>query len=124
MNKPSSRSLATALTLTPEVEAFIGGSQEPDSEIQRGTPAKVPAEEAPAKSVESTKPRRSKQQKRVAAPTKQSGIEARVAVTTRFRQETAEALRRCSLERKLRGEHPWSQQEIIETALLDWLYSR
>lgn len=48
-------------------------------------------------------------------------LEARVAVTTRFRQATAEALRRLSLERKLRGERPWSQQEIIETAVNNWL---
>ena len=44
-----------------------------------------------------------------------------VPVTTRFKQETAEALRRASLERKLAGETPSTQQQIVELAVAGWL---
>lgn len=44
-----------------------------------------------------------------------------VPVTTRFRQDIAEALRRASLERKLSGESPSTQQDIIEQCVASWL---
>jgi len=44
-----------------------------------------------------------------------------VPITIRFRQSTAEALRRASLERRLSGMSPATQQEIVEAAVSDWL---
>jgi hypothetical protein len=44
-----------------------------------------------------------------------------VAVTTRFRARTAEALRRAHLEQKLKRCEPTTQQEIIELAVQEWL---
>ncbi len=44
-----------------------------------------------------------------------------VSITTRFRQPTAEALRKASLQRKLAAEQPSSQQEIVELAVSSWL---
>lgn len=42
-------------------------------------------------------------------------------LTTRIQPETADALKRAYLEQKLRRRRPATQQEIIETALSDWL---
>lgn len=121
-----SRSLAAALKLTPEVESFIKGNTEPVKKV----PRKTERMSVDTKILETTETiKQVKQPKRVGearkAKSPQANIdpifEARVAVTTRFRQATAEALRRRSLERKLRGERPWSQQEIIESAVNNWL---
>ncbi len=46
-----------------------------------------------------------------------------VPLTTRLYPETAAALRRAYLERKLAGELPNTQQEIVEAALCTWLHS-
>ena len=47
--------------------------------------------------------------------------QAVVSITTRFKPETAEALRRASLQRKLEGRSQASQQLIVETAVASWL---
>ncbi len=46
---------------------------------------------------------------------------ASIMVTSRLQLQTAEALRRASLERKLENEQPATTQAIIEVALQDWL---
>lgn len=44
-----------------------------------------------------------------------------VSITTRLQARTADALRRAHLEQKLNRREPATQQEIIETAVQDWL---
>jgi hypothetical protein len=44
-----------------------------------------------------------------------------ISVTTRFEQQTADALRRAHLEQKLKNIAPATQQEIIEIAVQTWL---
>jgi hypothetical protein len=46
---------------------------------------------------------------------------ALVPVTVRLRPELAGALKRASLERELSGEAVYTQQDIVEEALLSWL---
>ena len=116
------RSLSAALDLTPEVKSFISGKAE-TARIARRSSKKEAKNDGKLKVSESTKQSQQKREakKPKSQPEPVSVFEARVAVTTRFRQATAEALRRLSLERKLRGERPWSQQEIIESAVNHWL---
>ena len=44
-----------------------------------------------------------------------------VSLTTRLSPATAEALRRASLEQRLRRRRPHTQQEIVEAAVRHWL---
>ncbi len=44
-----------------------------------------------------------------------------VPVTVRLRPEVASALKRASLERQLHGVETYTQQDIVEEALLPWL---
>jgi len=44
-----------------------------------------------------------------------------VPVTVRLRPEVASALKRASLERQLNGIETYTQQDIVEEALLPWL---
>lgn len=44
-----------------------------------------------------------------------------VPVTVRLRPEVASALKRASLERQLNGVETYTQQDIVEEALLPWL---
>jgi hypothetical protein len=50
-----------------------------------------------------------------------SSRETRSPLTTRLRADLADALKRASLERQLRGESPWQVQEILDEALTPWL---
>lgn len=45
----------------------------------------------------------------------------RSPLTTRLRKDIADALKRASLERQLRGETPWQVQDILDEALAAWL---
>jgi hypothetical protein len=47
----------------------------------------------------------------------------RVPLTTRVREDFADALKRASLERQLKGEFPNTMLEILEEALEPWLRS-
>lgn len=119
------RSLAAALNLPPEAEQFIRGAKQPAvaGSADRAVPVKQ-TPTIPAKDDASQKPREAKRKERKKSqqPVRQKGsTRARVAITTRFTQATADALRRESLERKLRNEEPWSQQEIIELAVKAYL---
>ena len=121
-----SRSLISALKCTPEVESFITGKPQSIKKAPRKTETtstKIANIEPTETSKQVIPPQRIRKMKK-SIPPKQSVepiFEARIAVTTRLRQPTAESLRRLSLERKIRGERPWSQQEIIELAVNNWL---
>jgi hypothetical protein len=45
----------------------------------------------------------------------------RTPLTIRFRTPSAEALKRASLERQLKGTKPWLLQDIVEQAVEPWL---
>ena len=47
----------------------------------------------------------------------------RSPLTTRLRKDMADALKRASLERQLKGETPSAVQDILEAALEPWLKS-
>lgn len=44
-----------------------------------------------------------------------------VPVTTKLQPNVAKALRRATLEQRLKGEHPATQQDIVDAALTAWL---
>ena len=128
------RGLAAALSMTPEVRRFIEG-EDKSSQPATSDPHVV---RKPSTKTERSIERSSKSggwgvspdlsprkaNRRAAEPAKGPSLsQARVAVTTRFKQEVADSLRRSSLERKLRGESPHSQQDIIELAVAAWLQS-
>lgn len=48
---------------------------------------------------------------------------SRVPISTRIRGDFAAALKRCSLERQLKGEEPNTLQDILEQAIEPWLKS-
>lgn len=48
----------------------------------------------------------------------------RSPISTRIRADYAEALKRASLDRQLKGEHPYQVQDILEAALEPWLKKR
>ena len=83
--------------------------QSVDEEVGEGTgpaaPAKRPAKPAP--------------QKRAELPRLLATL--LVPVTVRLRPEVASALKRASLERQLNGVAMFTQQDIVEEALLPWL---
>jgi len=124
------RSLSAALKITPEVQDFIQrGDDAPrpaakplveQSQVEvksKPIKIKVVSERSGEHQRENNKVRR----KQAPKSDKTLLSLARVAITTRFRQEVADSLRRASLERKLRGESPHSQQDIIESAVAAWL---
>jgi hypothetical protein len=55
---------------------------------------------------------------------KQRSTMSRVPLTTRMRTDFANALKRASLERQLKGEFPNTLQDILEEALEPWLRER
>jgi hypothetical protein len=62
----------------------------------------------------------------LATPRKQSSPTqnlSRVPISTRIRGDFAAALKRCSLERQLKGEEPNTLQDILEQAIEPWLKS-
>ena len=128
------RSLAEALD--PVKQAFIRGEmpdEKPKPKKLTGAKPTEAVKVAPPKDTESKqepqpaqKERKPREKGRQNAPTPAPHklTHAVVPVTTRFRQDTAEALRRASLERKLEGESPSTQQEIVEIAVASWLKAK
>jgi hypothetical protein len=47
--------------------------------------------------------------------------QGRSPVSTRIRSDYAEALKRASLDRQMRGEKPYTVQDILEASLEPWL---
>jgi hypothetical protein len=126
------RSLSNAL-LTPEKLAFIKGQEETPIEPQ----PKDPSESHDAsQSVSKPKPNDSTNttvsksitrntpslDRRVSVAEVVPDNDAyRIAITTRLKPRTADALRRAHLEQKLNRREPATQQEIIESAVQYWL---
>lgn len=129
------RSLAEALDLPSKAIEFIKHGL-PSTEQQQ-TAAQVNFEdnqireipEEPATLVEldstSESPKKTRPKKDKAVRTDASEpmplTTPAVSITIRFKQMTAEALRRASLERKLVGISPSSQQDMVELAVSEWL---
>lgn len=121
------RSLAAALSLTPEAQQFIRGAkqttvEEPPEKLVTAAPESSEREGNSKELEHRQRPIKRRIRKAPADPAKPKvSSRARVAITTRFTQDTADALRRESLERKLRNEDSWSQQEIVEVAVKAYL---
>lgn len=118
------RGLAAAFESTPEIVEFIHGNHEKQktagrrmSERSPRTPDKKPSNSSRKRQPDQANTSDKQEQERL----KKVNSRARVAITIRVTQETADALRKASLERKLRGHLLHTQQEIIETALSMWL---
>lgn len=88
----------------PESEG-TSAEEEVGEERRTATPARRPARPAP--------------QKRSEPPRLLATL--LVPVTVRLRPEVASALKRASLERQLNGVETYTQQDIVEEALLPWL---
>lgn len=132
----SRRGLSSALVVTEEVEEFVRPSKSSQSHklveesgataitdfkpVAKTAPPVASVEKLPAKP-KNPRPGKASKKQSPAAPAANTLSQPRVAITTRFQPATADNLRRTSLERKLAGKSPWSQQEIIEQAVLDWL---
>lgn len=61
--------------------------------------------------------------KQQAQPTQQTAVINRVPISTRMREDFADALKRASLERQLERVEPNTLQEILEEAVEPWLKS-
>ena len=144
------RSLTDALELTPDKLAFIIGSsgEKPRTNVvPDNSPLNVPASDAEQEAVpvEESNPttnvafepaRRQRRPKSVIAHSlstinkapENHGVgmtlgNVLVPLTTRLHPETALALKRASLEQRLRGLSPATVQEIVEQSLTHWLQS-
>lgn len=119
------RSIADALSLTPDKVDFIRGERKPA--VKPSAPAPQLADQPPAEVGEGTETRQSpiRRARRVREIQPDQGTtllpDLLVPLTTRLQPDTAHALRRAYLEQKLRGQKPVTQQEIVEEALSDWL---
>ena len=144
------RSLTDALELTPDKLAFINGlpGDRPSSAaIQDHSPPIVPPLEAEQETAPAADPiptsnvafepaRRQRRPKSVIAHSLSTINKAPwnhgagmtlgnvlVPLTTRLHPETALALKRASLEQRLRGLSPATVQEIVEQSVTHWLQS-
>lgn len=129
------RSLGDALALSPEKLAFIQGS-----EVKGGTVPPNPVRKETTKTVElpssgdtnaaetqteRARPRERRQRQRasVTVPPGSDGLldKMLVPLTTRLPHGLVQSLRRMCLEQRLEHAKPDSIQEIVQTALEDWL---
>lgn len=102
---PKHRSLSNALS--PERLAFIKGDAHKKGDLAIATENLEPKMTADSTTNSFREPL--------------ANDEYLVAVTTRLHADTAEALRQAHLKQKLSRQEPATQQDIIETALRDWL---
>ena len=130
------RSLTAALNRTPEIEAFISSDTKqkskviaeatvPNSETEKpyssdshtkAKPASISADKQPrTERKQTTKPKPRMAAENTLLP------QPRVPISTRVQMTTAKSLLKASYERKLAGLSPWSQQDIIKQAVLEWL---
>jgi hypothetical protein len=110
------------MELTPEKLAFIEGRGANADLAVTEPPISVPPQAAAAQEHSVVPRQRQKKQPALAEPNHASLLGTLlVPLTTRLQTPTADALRRAYLERKLRGESPHTQQEIVEEALQIWL---
>ncbi|MFO0912753.1 MAG: hypothetical protein U0795_07335 [Pirellulales bacterium] len=132
------RPLGSALQLPAEALAFIHNQppvseqlQPPQAFAEPTAMATEPPESRIDESVVSgeIRPERPKTSRRAArggelreAEERPSLLgELRVPLTTRLHPATADALRRANLEQRLKRVRPATQQEIVESAVKDWL---
>lgn len=127
------RSLSNAL-LTPEKLAFIKGEapssvDEPsdstpsplDDEVEESANlAPVETKPAPPRKPASLRGKAARLEPPPATTISENDAYL-VAITTRLKSRTADALRRAHLEQKLNRREPDTQQEIIEAAVQHWL---
>lgn len=124
------RSINEALNLTPDKIAFIrqdprlqpvngqgNQSVDPDESVNVKTSRKMT--QASLDSAVTVAASRNQTRRTTTQPTLSAA--ALVPLTTRLQPETADALRRAYLERKLDGFANATQQEIVEEALQIWL---
>ena len=128
------RTLSNAITMSDEVQAFIGGgaatAPQPKRPRERALPTAVEMElpdnsadlQPPAETEPTRRPpgRRRREEAPVSAEPAYHG-ELLVPLTTRIRPATANALRRVLLEQKLRHARPSTLQEVVEEAIANWL---
>jgi len=89
-----------------DLKKFVLGSQE------------SPALEEPPVHVESQP---SSYSENLQARNLSSSDEGMVTITVRLKPRIVTAIRRASMERKITRRQPYTQQEIMETALSEWL---
>ena len=117
MNQPMRRSMSAALQtveLPPEAMALI----------QEGTPRPIRSVAPVALMDEEESPNRARSRKeRVPHERPAPNLIQRpvVAMTVRIAKELTDALLRLSVERRLRGEEPHTQQEMVAEAIQEWL---
>jgi hypothetical protein len=130
------RTLSAAIDVTAEKMAYIRSGTAAVPPVAVAT--SVAHEEAQNAALEESTPSAQKKRSRprfsdyTPSTSKQNRVQTStpfldqilVPLTTRIRPETANALRRICLERKLRREKPDSAQDIVELALHQWLTSQ
>lgn len=120
--------MSRALELTPEKLAFIhGGTEQPvaPEKVEEGTLEQPALQHRSRGTVQPHRRNSGKGTGTVTEPAHATSLNMipplLVPLTTRLQPRTANALRRAYLEQKLKGHTPATQQEIVETALEDWL---
>jgi hypothetical protein len=134
----SKRGLTAALKLTPEVTQFISSSQgetkeaatngkslpDPQALTRRANNRVQQEEMLGMVNGELEVPGGQRMRKKAAKQTQTQAVDAvpnRIPFSTRIDANIVKELMRISVERKISGKLPWSQQGIAEAALLDWL---
>jgi hypothetical protein len=114
--KPKAEPKPQSLRAVPDSEpvpakaaAPVTTEDEPADEVEEGRKASAPAK----------RPAKPAAQKRTELPRLLGTL--LIPVTVRLRPEIASALKRASLERQLNGIETYTQQDIVEEALLPWL---
>ena len=132
------RSLTAALNRTPEIEAFISSDTKQKPKVVENKTVTTSETENPyssnshakAKSASNSSDQQPRAEGKQATKQKPKPKIAegnnllpqpRVPISTRVQMTTAKSLLKASYERKLAGLSPWSQQDIIEQAVLEWL---
>jgi hypothetical protein len=131
------RSLSEALSLSPEKLAFIQGSdgssgsgpprrkRKADTKTIELGPPDEPDEGEAVGDVAAPRPRRQRQRSAESAPSVDEVLDGvLVPLTTRLPHRLVQSLRRICLEQKLKHAKPDSIQEVVETALVEWLSKR
>lgn len=111
--KPEPRALPSPVRVVPE--PVPPAAAEPVAPVPQATPQAAGEGTAPA----ATRPPKPPAARRPDPPRLLATL--LVPVTVRLRPEVASALKRASLERQLNGVETYTQQDIVEEALLPWL---
>ena len=99
------RSLKNALSETPDCNSFLAG---PDAEPT-------------IKRAQSRKHKRQTNKSSLPKLEKKPPINAKVTISTRIQADTAQKLLETAYKRKISKKAPWSQQDITQAALEQWL---